>query len=301
MLAATAIVGGVVAVFNMLPASAATCAAAWQSSAVYTGGATVSSTATTGPRQVVDPGRAPPGTTGVWAGPGRVRRAPARRRRGPGPPAAAATRPGWRGELHHRRHRAVHRRQVLHRRARQPGVRPDDQHLVLGAVHLPAAAGHHCAGDDHQPPSGFVVSEAQFNQMFPNRNSFYTYNGLVAALSAYPAFANTGSDTVKQAGGGGLPRQRQPRDRRAGLHRRAEHRQLPALLRHEPAVRLPGRAGRVLRPRPDPAELELQLQGGRRRARHRPARQPLPGADTTRPSPGRPASGTGTPRPAPAP
>ncbi|MFI7618755.1 glycoside hydrolase family 19 protein [Nonomuraea terrae] len=46
--------------------------------------------------------------------------------------------------------------------------------------------------------SGFVVSEAQFNQMFPNRNSFYTYNGLVAALSAYPGFARTGSDTVKK-------------------------------------------------------------------------------------------------------
>ncbi|MEV7346988.1 ricin-type beta-trefoil lectin domain protein, partial [Streptomyces sp. NPDC093544] len=47
-------------------------------------------------------------------------------------------------------------------------------------------------------PSGFVVTEAQFNQMFPSRNSFYTYSGLTAALSAYPAFANTGSDTVKK-------------------------------------------------------------------------------------------------------
>ncbi|MFE2351761.1 MULTISPECIES: glycoside hydrolase family 19 protein [Kitasatospora] len=47
-------------------------------------------------------------------------------------------------------------------------------------------------------PGGFVVSEAQFNQMFPNRNSFYTYSGLVTALNAYPAFANTGSDTVKK-------------------------------------------------------------------------------------------------------
>lgn len=46
--------------------------------------------------------------------------------------------------------------------------------------------------------SGFVVSEAQFNQMFPGRNSFYTYSGLVAALDAYPGFANTGSDTVKK-------------------------------------------------------------------------------------------------------
>jgi predicted chitinase len=47
-------------------------------------------------------------------------------------------------------------------------------------------------------PSGFVVSEAQFNQMFPNRNSFYTYSGLKAALSAFPGFATTGSDTVKK-------------------------------------------------------------------------------------------------------
>ncbi|WP_371680244.1 glycoside hydrolase family 19 protein [Streptomyces sp. NBC_01276] len=57
-------------------------------------------------------------------------------------------------------------------------------------------------GTDPDPgtgnPSGFVVSEAQFNQMFPNRNPFYTYNGLVAALSAYPGFANTGDDTVKR-------------------------------------------------------------------------------------------------------
>ncbi|MFE0104547.1 chitinase [Streptomyces sp. NPDC059009] len=44
----------------------------------------------------------------------------------------------------------------------------------------------------------FVVSEAQFNQMFPNRNPFYTYSGLTAALSAYPGFAQTGSDTVRK-------------------------------------------------------------------------------------------------------
>ncbi|MCQ4045090.1 glycoside hydrolase family 19 protein [Streptantibioticus rubrisoli] len=46
--------------------------------------------------------------------------------------------------------------------------------------------------------SGFVVSEAQFNQMFPNRNPFYTYSGLTAALSAYPGFATTGGDTVQK-------------------------------------------------------------------------------------------------------
>jgi predicted chitinase/chitodextrinase len=43
---------------------------------------------------------------------------------------------------------------------------------------------------------GFVVSEAQFNQMFPSRNGFYTYQGLVTALGKYPAFATTGGATV---------------------------------------------------------------------------------------------------------
>ncbi|MEO6089844.1 MAG: glycoside hydrolase family 19 protein [Umezawaea sp.] len=57
-----------------------------------------------------------------------------------------------------------------------------------------------CGGGTTPPPlpGGFVVSEAQFNQMFPSRNSFYTYSGLTAALSAYPGFAKTGSDTVKK-------------------------------------------------------------------------------------------------------
>ncbi|MBQ0985653.1 chitinase [Streptomyces sp. F63] len=56
---------------------------------------------------------------------------------------------------------------------------------------------HSCEGGE-PAPGGFVVSAAQFQQMFPNRNPFYTYSGLTAALSAYPAFATTGSDTVRR-------------------------------------------------------------------------------------------------------
>jgi predicted chitinase len=49
------------------------------------------------------------------------------------------------------------------------------------------------------PPSGgVVVSESQFNQMFPSRNSFYSYSGLVDAMSRFPTFARTGSDTVRR-------------------------------------------------------------------------------------------------------
>ncbi|MFG2395619.1 chitinase [Streptomyces lydicus] len=76
--------------------------------------------------------------------------------------------------------------------------------LALVVPAGPAAATADCpscsvapAGTDTRA-EGFVVSEAQFNQMFPNRNPFYTYSGLTAALSAYPEFANAGSDTVKR-------------------------------------------------------------------------------------------------------
>jgi chitinase len=37
-----------------------------------------------------------------------------------------------------------------------------------------------------------VVSEAQWNQMFPNRNGFYTYSGFVAGAASWGAFGNTG-------------------------------------------------------------------------------------------------------------
>ncbi|MEU4584186.1 glycoside hydrolase family 19 protein [Kitasatospora aureofaciens] len=47
-------------------------------------------------------------------------------------------------------------------------------------------------------PGGFPFSQAQFDQMFPNRNPFYTYQGLLDATSAYPGFAATGSDTVRR-------------------------------------------------------------------------------------------------------
>lgn len=48
------------------------------------------------------------------------------------------------------------------------------------------------------PAADFVVSEDQFNQMFPSKNPFYTYSGLTTAMDAYPAFAHTGDDTVRK-------------------------------------------------------------------------------------------------------
>ncbi|MFH9983297.1 glycoside hydrolase family 19 protein [Streptomyces sp. NPDC017179] len=57
---------------------------------------------------------------------------------------------------------------------------------------------YNCESGNGTPVGNFVVSEAQFNQMFPNRNGFYTYSGLTAALNAYPGFANTGGDETKK-------------------------------------------------------------------------------------------------------
>ncbi|WP_326795597.1 chitinase [Streptomyces sp. NBC_01808] len=53
-------------------------------------------------------------------------------------------------------------------------------------------------GADKAVAAEFIVSEAQFEQMFPGRNAFYTYQGLTDALSAYPAFANTSDETTKK-------------------------------------------------------------------------------------------------------
>jgi hypothetical protein len=43
-----------------------------------------------------------------------------------------------------------------------------------------------------------VVSRSQFERAFPHRNPFYSYDGLVAALGAYPGFAATGDDTTRR-------------------------------------------------------------------------------------------------------
>jgi predicted chitinase len=46
--------------------------------------------------------------------------------------------------------------------------------------------------------TGFPISESQFNQMFPSRNSFYSYSGLTDAIKKYPTFTGTGDDTTKK-------------------------------------------------------------------------------------------------------
>ncbi|WP_442814469.1 glycoside hydrolase family 19 protein [Streptomyces sp. NBC_01808] len=69
-----------------------------------------------------------------------------------------------------------------------------------GAQEFDAVAPYEPPSDAPAPdaPSGSVVSEAQFNEMFPNRNPLYTYEGLTEAMRSYPAFAHTGADRMKR-------------------------------------------------------------------------------------------------------
>ncbi|MGW4199753.1 glycoside hydrolase family 19 protein [Streptomyces sp. NPDC004726] len=59
----------------------------------------------------------------------------------------------------------------------------------------PYTCGTGTGNPDH---NSFVVSEAQFNEMFPRRNPFYTYKGLTDAMKAFPKFAHTGTDTMRK-------------------------------------------------------------------------------------------------------
>ncbi|MET7354318.1 chitinase [Streptomyces mirabilis] len=45
---------------------------------------------------------------------------------------------------------------------------------------------------------GFVVSKAQYNEMFPHHKKLYTYKGLAKAMKAFPAFAHTGDAKTRK-------------------------------------------------------------------------------------------------------
>ncbi|MFD9128242.1 glycoside hydrolase family 19 protein [Kitasatospora sp. NPDC059571] len=193
--AASAVVG----LAFVLPsaASAATCAAPWSSSAVYTGGTSASYNGHNWTAKWWTQNEVPStGGSGVWADQGTC---------GGGggsttpPPGGDCNYPAWAAGQNYATGAIVrYSNGNLYRATHDnPGYDP-----TISTWYWEP---YSCSGGGSTPtptqtsnPGGFPVSEAQFNQMFPNRNSFYTYSGLTAALSAYPAFAATGSDTVRK-------------------------------------------------------------------------------------------------------
>ncbi|MEU4532717.1 glycoside hydrolase family 19 protein [Micromonospora ureilytica] len=190
-LAALIVAGGLVAVIPATAASAAACSASWQASAVYWGDAQVSHNGRNYRAKWWTQNEAPPGTTGVWEDLGAC---------GGGttpPTGGTCSYPNWTAGTWYAAGAIVRYTNGSYYVAEHdnPGYDP-----VVSTWYWEP---YTCGG---QPPTtppptnpgGFVVTEAQFNQMFPGRNSFYTYSGLVAALSAYPAFARSGSATIQR-------------------------------------------------------------------------------------------------------
>ncbi|MFD7898181.1 glycoside hydrolase family 19 protein [Streptomyces sp. NPDC059743] len=169
-------------------ASAATCAAGWNASAVYTGGNTASYNGHNWSAKWWTQGETP-GTTDVWADQGICDGS------SPGGGSGACDYPAWVAG------RAYVAGNIVKYTDGKFYIAEHDNPGYDPVISTWYWEPYNCTGTpptDPPPAGGFVVSESQFNQMFPSRNSFYTYSGLTAALSAYPGFANTGSDTVKR-------------------------------------------------------------------------------------------------------
>ncbi|WP_371502373.1 glycoside hydrolase family 19 protein [Kitasatospora sp. NBC_00374] len=190
-------VAAAIALAVVLPssASAATCVAAWSPSAVYTGGATASYNSHNWSAKWWTQNETPGGASGVWADQGACGGGGGSTPT-PTPTGGSCTYPAWvAGQTYTTGTVVRYTNGGLYRATHDnPGYDP-----VISTWYWEP---YSCSGSptptQAPDPGGFPVSEAQFNQMFPSRNSFYTYSGLTAALSAYPAFAATGSDTVRK-------------------------------------------------------------------------------------------------------
>ncbi len=188
-LASIAMAAAISFVIPAAPASADTaCATAWNATSVYTGGMTVSFDGQNYLAGWWTQNEQPPGTSGVWTDEGACDGGGST----PPPSGGACDYPTWVAGTNYVTGDIVeYPANGLYYEATHdnPGYDP----TISTWYWSPYA----CGGGTTPPSSGFVVSEAQFDQMFPNRNSFYTYDGLVSAMSAYPQFATTGGSTVE--------------------------------------------------------------------------------------------------------
>ncbi|MET9341426.1 glycoside hydrolase family 19 protein [Nonomuraea sp. NPDC003804] len=175
------------AVLPTASAAAADCAAAWSSSAVYHGGTAVSHAGRNWSARWWTQNETP-GTAEVWADQGACGGG------GSTPPPSTCNHPNWVAGQWYPAGSIVRYTDGRYYRAEHdnPGYDP----TISTWYWEPYTCGGTTPTDP--PSSGFVVTEAQFGQMFPSRNSFYSYSGLTSAMSAFPAFAATGSDTVRK-------------------------------------------------------------------------------------------------------
>ncbi|MFI6495795.1 glycoside hydrolase family 19 protein [Nonomuraea typhae] len=183
-LLALLLAAGALAMVVPAAAGAAACATPWSASAVYNGGAAVSHNGHNWSAKWWTQNETPGGAA-VWADQGTC---------GGGGGGPTCNYPDWVAGRNYPAGSIVRYTDGAHYIAvhENPGYDPVISHWYWDP--------YTCGGGPTDPPdpSGFVVSEAQFNQMFPSRNSFYTYSGLTTAMSAFPAFAKTGGDTIRK-------------------------------------------------------------------------------------------------------
>jgi predicted chitinase len=190
---ATFAVAATVAVVAPATANAATCAAPYSSTQVYTGGMTASYNGDNWQAKWWTQSEAPStGGSGVWADQGPCTGSSG----GGGGGGTTCNYPDWVAGTNYATGAIVRypaNGQYYQATHDNPGYDPTISTWYWSPYSCTGGGGGGGGGT-----GGFVVSEAQFDQMFPNRNSFYTYAGLTAAISAFPGFATTGSATTQK-------------------------------------------------------------------------------------------------------
>ncbi|MFC1408314.1 glycoside hydrolase family 19 protein [Streptacidiphilus sp. N1-12] len=193
-LSALALATGLAVALPTASASTVACAAAWSPTTVYTNGGVSSYNSHNWLAKWWTQNDTPGGSVGVWTDQGACGDGSTPPPTNP-PGGGSCSYPAWVAGTSYATGAIVQYSNGLYYQATHdnPGYDPTISTWYWSPYSCTGGGGT-------TPPSngGFVVSEAQFNQMFPSRNAFYTYSGLTAALSAYPGFATTGSDTVKK-------------------------------------------------------------------------------------------------------
>jgi predicted chitinase len=192
--AGVALAAAAAAVLPMTASDAATaCAAAYNNSTVYTGGMQVSYNGDNWTAKWWTQWEAPStGGSGVWADNGSCGGSS-----GGGGGGTSCNYPNWVAGQYYAVGAIVRYTNGLYYQAthENPGYDPTISTWFWSPY---TCTGGGTGGGGGGTTTGFVVSEAQFNQMFPSRNGFYTYAGLTDAMNKFPSFATTGSDTVKR-------------------------------------------------------------------------------------------------------
>jgi chitodextrinase/predicted chitinase len=204
---AVAAIGGAAAIIvPIASASAADCAANYSSSAVYTGGNSASYNGHNWLAKWWTQGEAPSaGGSGVWEDKGSCGGGGTPPPNNPGNPPSNCDHPAWQAGRNYPVGSIVKYTNGKFYKAshENPGYDPVISYWFWDPYTCGTDPGNPPPPPNNPPggptnPGGFAISEAQFNQLFPNRNALYNYGGLVNALSAYSAFAHTGDASTQK-------------------------------------------------------------------------------------------------------